>query len=457
MDHKILFVDDEKLVLSALKDLFIADNYAIFTAENGHDALNLLKKEPVDLIISDQRLRGIKGVELLRRSKEFAPDSVRIIVAGHTNIDVAIDSINKGEIYRYITKPWDNYELKAIVRDALKFVKFKKENARLLELTAKQNLELKEFNEKLQEDVNTLTKDKDQIQFKVAKLNDELNNQVTENIELKKDLDLSSLETAEPNLCINESIEDVVTILSNILRLKENRINILHDNMPKLVKLVAKKMKMSNPEIREIETVSKIYDLGFLGINDSLLKKSLTNMTSEEKVTFRKHPVLGQMIIEPVKDLQHLGIIVRHHHENWDGTGYPDGLIGENIPMGARIIKIVNDYNAIKNGLFVQSKCSVSAAIQLIIEKSGHRYDPEVVKVFVRILKLTGEESGKKPTDHKVRSSELKDKMVLSKPIYSGKGMMLLDEGSNLTNKSINTIVHFEEAEGEKYDIYVLH
>ena len=137
MNYKILFVDDEKDILSSMRRLLMEDKYEILTAESGLEGLELLKKGPVDLIVSDQKMPQMSGVEFLQKSKEYSPDSIRIVLTGYADTNAAIDSINKGDVYRYITKPWNNDEIKSTIKDALELKRLKKENANLSELTQK--------------------------------------------------------------------------------------------------------------------------------------------------------------------------------------------------------------------------------------------------------------------------------------------------------------------------------
>ncbi|MGR3319851.1 MAG: response regulator [Candidatus Anammoxibacter sp.] len=151
MSNKILFVDDDEKILSSLKRLFMEDDYEIFTASSGLEAIEALKKESVDVIVSDQKMPKMTGVEFLQRSKEFSPDSIRILLTGYMEVDTVVDSINKGEVYRYIMKPWNNDEIKSLIKNAIELKGLSTENERLVDLTQKQNIELKDLNANLEE------------------------------------------------------------------------------------------------------------------------------------------------------------------------------------------------------------------------------------------------------------------------------------------------------------------
>ncbi|MBF0472635.1 MAG: response regulator [Nitrospirae bacterium] len=117
MSTKILCVDDEKNILFSLKMLFMDEDYEILTALSGEEGLKLLEENDVKLIISDQRMPGMSGVEFLQKSKDVAPNAVRIVLTGYADVIDAVAAVNSGGAYKYITKPWDDSDLISIVKD----------------------------------------------------------------------------------------------------------------------------------------------------------------------------------------------------------------------------------------------------------------------------------------------------------------------------------------------------
>ena len=115
---RILFVDDEERILTALKMIFRA-KYHVLTAANGHEALEFIEKFKIPVIVSDQRMPGMQGVELLRRARDLSPDSVRVLLTGYSDLASIVGSINEGEVYRFISKPWDNQELQQVITEAV--------------------------------------------------------------------------------------------------------------------------------------------------------------------------------------------------------------------------------------------------------------------------------------------------------------------------------------------------
>ncbi|MBA4174974.1 MAG: hypothetical protein C0505_00200 [Leptothrix sp. (in: Bacteria)] len=146
----LLLVDDEENILSALKRLFRPDGYRIVTATGATEALQRLAEHPVDVIVSDQRMPGMTGVELLRRTKELYPETVRMVLSGYTDLQSIIDAVNEGAIYRFLTKPWDDERLRAHVAEAFKHKALGDENRHLARQVGSANAELAVLNERLE-------------------------------------------------------------------------------------------------------------------------------------------------------------------------------------------------------------------------------------------------------------------------------------------------------------------
>ena len=119
MRPTILFVDDEENILSALVRLFRKEDYEIITATSGMDALKIMEEKDISVVVSDNRMPGMTGIDLLAKAKEISPDAMRIMLTGYSDLEAAIAAINKGEVYRFITKPWNDEELKLTVMQSL--------------------------------------------------------------------------------------------------------------------------------------------------------------------------------------------------------------------------------------------------------------------------------------------------------------------------------------------------
>ena len=150
-ERTILFVDDEVNILNALKRLLRSENYHMLTATSGRDGLEVLKNNKVQIVISDQRMPEMSGTEFLANVKEDYPDILRIILTGYTDVDSITDSINKGHVYKFFLKPWNDQNLKLEIRQAFEQVELIRTNKQLDQTVAKQNSELQNINESLEQ------------------------------------------------------------------------------------------------------------------------------------------------------------------------------------------------------------------------------------------------------------------------------------------------------------------
>ncbi len=158
LERAVLFVDDEPSILNSLRRLCRREDYRVHIAAGGEEGLDLLQRQPVPVIVSDYRMPGMTGVEFLAKVKAILPDSVRVILSGYANADVIVDAINKGEIFRFLPKPWDDHELLATVRQCLDHYYLTRENALLSAQTSKQNEQLRQMNEALENAVAERTR-----------------------------------------------------------------------------------------------------------------------------------------------------------------------------------------------------------------------------------------------------------------------------------------------------------
>ncbi len=160
MENRVLLVDDEANVLSAIRRALYEEPVELLVAERAEDALKILEKYPCKVVISDERMPGMKGAEFLCKVKELFPGTVRMLLTGYASIDAAMDAVNNGEIYRFFKKPWDDHELIMAIRSALEKYDLQEENFRLLAIVRRQAQEIQEIENKYP-GITRLEKDRD--------------------------------------------------------------------------------------------------------------------------------------------------------------------------------------------------------------------------------------------------------------------------------------------------------
>jgi len=152
-----------------------------------------------------------------------------------------------------------------------------------------------------------------------------------------------------------------------------------------LAERMAHELGCSDQEVEDIRWGARLHDIGKIGVSDALLRKP-TMLTEQEWTVMRQHPVLGEKILASAERMRGAAKLVRHHQERWDGSGYPDGLKGEAIPLGARILAVVDAYGAITEARPYKSARTHADAVDEIRRCAASQFDPNVVDVFCRVV-----------------------------------------------------------------------
>lgn len=415
----LLFVDDEQNILSSLKRMFRPLGYRILTASGGAEALTVLAQEEVDLVISDMRMPEMDGAELLSKVAERWPDTVRILLTGFSDLASTIKAVNEGHIYKYISKPWEESDLKLTVKNALETKFLQAERVRLMELTKRQNEELKELNQNLEKKVEERTEE---------------------------------LRRAHESL--RKSYFSSIKTFSNLIELREGATSGHSKRVAELAQKVARNLGLGKEQSQQVFFAALLHDIGKIGLSDDLVKRPYKALTPEERRVLTKHPIIGEAVLMGFEPLHEAAKLIRSHHEYIDGSGYPQGLAGEDIPIGARILAAVNDYDALQNGAVSSHRMSEAEAREHMLRFRGRLYDPKVIDAFItRDDPVNTNEI--RTASIKINDEELKEGMVLAKDLVTRHGILILSEGHILDKQMVERIHRFAKTSGEQLDIHV--
>ncbi len=442
---QILVVDDEENILTALKRLFRKKQYDVLTANSGNKGLKILHDNPgIALIISDQRMPEMSGVDFLEQAKKLAPDATRMILTGYADVNAAIEGINKGEAFRYITKPWDDEKLVDIVDEAVLKFTLIKANQRLTRIVKEQNEELKEWNSELESKVREQTQ--------------EIRNQ---NEELEK-----------LNKSLKENFSNSILAFSGLIELRDKGTGSHSRDVAKLSVEIARKMRLSGGEIETITVAALLHDIGKIGIPDELLSMDLDTMDIDGRKEYIKHPVRGQTAIDSVDNLRKAGSLIRHHHECYNGAGFPDGLSGEKIPLGSRIIAIADFIEKTIKSL--KGNNTIQTTLNKVKDELKTNFDPKIYsfteesvkKIYLKDLKeICLEDSKNVRLNDSTKTSSFEKEygidniepgMVTTRDVKSGTGIVLLTRGAILDDKSIHSLRRYYKLDPSENGIFVL-
>ncbi len=394
----LLFVDDEPSILSSLKRLFRPHGYQIFTGEGGAAGLEILEKEAIDLVISDMRMPNMDGAHFLEQVRLRWPDTIRILLTGYADMESTIAAINKGQIYRYINKPWDDSEILLIVREALERRRLERENGRLSAVVEAQNKELLELNAGLEQ--------------KVAERTEELNKAI------------KYVKSAHARL--KTGFINTVQAFSGLTEMRGKNLSGHARRVADHARNLARRMELSETEQQNVLFAALLHDIGKIGLSDALLDRPFNSLEGDERAEVMRHPERGEQALMQIEQLKGAAELIRSHHELFDGSGYPDHLAGLAIPVGARILCAANDYDSLVSGTMSREPMKPKDAFSYLIEQRGRRYDPTVIDHYVELL---SEQLKNQIDEIPLRPALLKTGMVLSRDLQHRDGYMLLAKG----------------------------
>src|SRR6266699_1265771 len=330
---RILVVDDEESIREIVSSMLTTAGYKCHQASSGNEALALLESgEKFELMLSDLMMANLDGIGLLERTKERFPDMPVVMVTAVHDISVALAAIRNGA-YDYLLKPFEREQLLATVRRAM------------------ENRRLKLENRAYQTNLETL----------VAARTEQLRKAM---VELERSYDIT------------------LEALGDALDLKDRETEGHSRRVTAFTIAIARAMGLTADQIRVIARGAFLHDIGKMAIPDAILNKP-GKLDPAEFETMREHPYRGYQIVRKIPFLSEAAEIVYSHQEKFDGTGYPRGLKGEQIPLGARIFSIADTLDAMTSDRPYRAAMPDSAAREEITKWSGRQFDPDVVKVFL--------------------------------------------------------------------------
>ena len=389
---RVLVVDDEAVVLAALSKTLELEGYEVSAVEDPLQAIHLVQTKPFSVILSDQQMPSLSGLEFLAQAKEIQPNATRILITAVLSLNTVIEAINRGEVYRFIVKPWLREELLVTIRNAALRYELLCRNAAL-------HAQTKAMNEQLAAQLAQLDAQNRQLQ----KLNQTLHNNLDRSVQLC----LKTMETFYP-----------------LLGQRARRVFAVCQAM-------AASLRLSDDQRRVLEIGSRLCDIGLVGVPRELIRKWQETpqlLTEEERAIVELHPALGQELVAFVADLEAVGPTIRAHHERFDGLGYPDKLSGEQIPWLARLLAVAVAY--------ADHPSNEAEALEFVKTESGNAFDPEAVRAFMRCLP----QAEVPRSQRSVLLSELQPGMVVAQGIYTAFGVLLIPEGQTLAEPHINLL-----------------
>ncbi len=425
----ILCVDDEPSILSSLRRLFRAHGYQVLAAESGRAGLELLETSSVDLVISDMRMPEMDGVVFLEHVRQRWPHILRLLLTGYADISSIMGAINRGEIYRYIAKPWDDNDIILTVQDAITRAELEKEKKRLEALVLAQNEELRQMNASLEIKVEARTSELRQANGALRSANDKLKANFITSIKM----------------------------FTALIELRDLKLAGHSRRVADLARRLAQALQLDAKQVQEVFVAGLLHAIGKVGFDDELLGTTIATMSPRQMEIYRKHPTRAEQLLMPLEELKSPVDIIRCQLERYDGSGYPQGIAGRHIPIGARILAVASDFESLLIGVLEPQKLSPAQALAYIKQGKGLHYDPVVVDAMVELGGISSAARSLEETvlEHQFNSQQLKEGMTLARDLISPSGLLLLTAGHVLDETVIEKIRSFERSISVRLYAYV--
>lgn len=326
-ERKILFVDDDERFLNLCNRRFEASDYKIYTANGAEAALAIMTEHRIDLIISDMSMPGITGAELLHEVERKFPETIRVIISGKFDLADTIEAINRGHVYKYLTKPFNDKDLKLTIYQAL----LEKERREAEERRRK------ERQENVKRRARQLGEMVVQTRYKAG-----------------------------------QAYDECLTVLTQLATMSSDEPVRIADVSVRLAECVGE----SEASCQQIRVAALLRDLA----ESSKVGQPISQMSGAEKEQYFRHPVKSAKLVHGLQPWREAAFIIKSHHERFDGKGFPCGIKGEEIPLGARIIAIATHYVQVRSA----RKCSHDDAV-LALAAVSERFDPALLTAIASL------------------------------------------------------------------------
>jgi putative nucleotidyltransferase with HDIG domain len=330
-EEKILIIDDELMPRYAIQHV-LKGKYTVFTADGGRQGLDIMAQNPVDLVVLDLRMPDMDGITVLKEIKKRYPDTEVILLTAYAGVESARSAVRLGAL-DYLSKPFDKDEVINVIERGLR----KRRDLKKTRLEHEDLLLTKE----------SLTKE---------------------------------IETVRQNLMLY--YEGTIKALIYAIDAKDHYTFDHSEHVAKLSSIIADGMGFPKLRKDKLEHAAIMHDIGKIGVNELILRKN-SLLTKDEHAEMRKHPEIGARIVNAVPFLEDTVEVILYHHERFDGTGYPEGLKGDKIPLTARIVTIADTVDAMMRDRPYRKALSYSQLIDELKKEKDKQFDPEIITLII--------------------------------------------------------------------------
>ena len=412
-NNTIVIVDDEQPILNALQRLLLDCDFSLHSFNNAKDAWAYCQENPVAVVLSDMRMPQMDGLELMTLVAEEQPLCERILLTGFSDMDTTIGAINKGRISYYLEKPWNDEHLIRVLNKGVESANIRLRNAYLEALALDQNAELKQWNETLEERVNSRTEK------------------------------------------LRSSYLSATQVLSSLIdrRLQESTHN--NNDVTRLALRVGRKLLLSEDALQDLGMASMLCQIGKIGFNDTLLNKPQRALSHDELSEYSQHPAYAASSLSFAPPLSNIASTLAQHKETLDGKGYPAGLKDGAIKEEALLLGLVGTFIELLNGQYFERALTHSETIEHLQGLSDKQYSKIMIDTACAVFDQWQQEQAQSE-EHCLSASKLQAGMMLTRNLYTPSGVLVLAKNKELSSGIVNHLLALEKNLKFQIDAYVV-
>ncbi len=409
----ILCVDDERVILRTLQRLFHRKSYKVLVADSAKNALTILEEIPVDVIISDMRMPEMDGAALLEKVAKLHPSTYRIVLSGYADFESTVAAINLGKINRFINKPWNNDELVNAIEDGLEKIQLKKENNNLKIKIEKQNILLKSLNHDLEEKVNLRTK-----QIKASLLRNERNNKACEKM------------------------------LFNFIAIDPYLSGIFAKKVGQLAGQLAEQFGLDKEAIHDVRLAGFLNEIGMLGLEPILCTTPYKLLNFEQKKLFMTQGVIAQQILSPAQRLNSVKSVLTLQFSTLEHIAE---IADSKTLIACKIINVARDYWRYAFGKIEEKKMEQKQIFLELNKSRGVKYAEKILDLLIDKPELIEDNI----IEQGLTTLQLLPEMILKHSLFSSHNLLILAEGHEFTEHSIEKLIEYEINQKHQFAIVI--
>ncbi len=414
----VLLVDDEENILRSLQRLLRKD-FDLTATTRPEEAFELLRSRTYAVVVSDQRMPGMEGTDLMAQARALAPDTLRIILTGHADINAVMRAINQGAVFRFLSKPWSDDELLTTLRQAARQYELIQENNRLQALTEEQNRKLQAFNQNLKRKVFERTR-------QVSQLNTDL----------------------------TQSFQGTIEVLARLADMNSPALGKHAKRVADLSMKLGRALGLDANTLKQLHIAATLHDIGKIGMHPDLMHKHYNELKPRDRAILLTHATRGATLMKMIPNMEVAAVFVLHHHERYDGSGFPKRLRASQIPVGARIIAVADAFDNTLNGRTAFGKSIPEEAIKHLQDYAGVSYDPKLVDALFFMFR-NDQDVVNQAHEVEIDLRDLRTGMVLSRDLYTIRGVLLLQKDHTIEDKHLTRLFKDNETDPIVGNVFV--